>query len=182
CATARSPGSASRASSPTRATRWRRLPSPRSSPRSGRRPPRSEPSRASPTRPCRPQSSRAASSPTAGAPTAGGWPPPATWSRVSGTARLPSRGPGRAVAWAARGLRTPAREALLAEAVPPEYLGRAFGIERAGDSLGAIAGPLVAAALLSTIGYRHLFWISFFPALAAALSVRFLAREVPRAR
>ncbi len=89
---------------------------------------------------------------------------------------------GRAVAWAARGLRTPAREALLAEAVPPEYLGCAFGIERAGDSLGAIAGPLVAAALLSTIGYRHLFWISFFPALAAALSVRFLAREVPRAR
>ena len=88
----------------------------------------------------------------------------------------------RAVAWSARGFRTPARETLLADAVPPAYLGRAFGVERAGDSIGAIIGPLVAAALIGAVGYRHLFWISFLPALAAALSVLLLAREVPRAR
>jgi MFS family permease len=89
---------------------------------------------------------------------------------------------GRAIAWAARGFRTPAREALLAEAVPPEYLGRAFGVERAGDSIGAILGPLIVAALIGVIGYRWLFTISFFPALGAALSVLLLAQEVPRAR
>ena len=94
----------------------------------------------------------------------------------------PAVAAGRAVAWAARGFRTPAREALLADAVPPEYLGRAFGFERAGDSLGAIIGPLITAALLTTVGYRHLFQISFLPALGAALSVLLLAREVPRAR
>jgi len=89
---------------------------------------------------------------------------------------------GRAVAWSARGFRTPAREALLADTVPPAYLGRAFGVERAGDSIGAIIGPLLAAALIGAVGYRHLFWISVIPALGAALSVLLLAREVPRVR
>lgn len=89
---------------------------------------------------------------------------------------------GRAVAWTARGFRTPAREALLADAVPPEYLGRAFGVERAGDSIGAIIGPLIAAALIGAVGYRHLFWIGVLPAILAAFSVLLLAREVPRAR
>ena len=94
----------------------------------------------------------------------------------------PAVAAGRAVAWAARGFRTPAREALLADAVPPEYLGRAFGAERAGDSLGAIIGPLITAALLTTIGYRNLFRISLLPAIGAALSVLLLAQEVPRVR
>jgi MFS family permease len=87
---------------------------------------------------------------------------------------------GRAIAWSARGLRTPARESLLAGAVPPEYLGRAFGVERAGDSIGAIAGPLIAAALIGAVGFRSLFAISFIPAVFAALSVLLLAREAPR--
>jgi hypothetical protein len=34
---------------------------------------------------------------------------------------------GRGLAWIARGLRTPARKALLAEAVTPQTYGRAFG-------------------------------------------------------
>jgi MFS family permease len=89
---------------------------------------------------------------------------------------------GRAVAWAARGFRTPAREALLAEAVPAEYLGRAFGVERAGDSIGAIIGPIIAAVLIGAVGYRQLFAISFLPALGAALSILLLAREAPRVR
>ena len=55
---------------------------------------------------------------------------------------------GRSVAWAARGIRSPARDAILADAVPVTHLGRAFGVERAGDSLGAIVGPLLAAATI----------------------------------
>jgi hypothetical protein len=51
----------------------------------------------------------------------------------------------RAGAWAARGLRAPARNALLADIVPPTVDGRAYGFERAMDDLGAIAGSLLAA-------------------------------------
>jgi MFS family permease len=47
----------------------------------------------------------------------------------------------RAGAWAARGLRVPARNALLADIVPAAVYGRAYGFERAMDTLGAIAGP-----------------------------------------
>ncbi|MBA3424753.1 MAG: MFS transporter, partial [Rubrobacter sp.] len=46
----------------------------------------------------------------------------------------------RAGGWAARGLRVPARNALLADAVPREAYGRAYGFERAMDNLGAIGG------------------------------------------
>jgi MFS family permease len=88
---------------------------------------------------------------------------------------------GRTVAWAARGARSPARDALLAGAVPSEQLGRAFGGERAGDSIGAILGPLLAAALLGAIGFRWLFIVSFLPALGAGLSILFLAKDSPRA-
>jgi len=65
--------------------------------------------------------------------------------------------------------------------VPASHLGRAFGLERAADSAGAIVGPLLAAALIGSIGYRRLFAVSFVPALGAALSVLLLAREAPRA-
>lgn len=50
----------------------------------------------------------------------------------------------RAGAWAARGLRVPSRNALLADVVPPAAYGRASGFERALDNLGAIGGPLLA--------------------------------------
>ena len=60
----------------------------------------------------------------------------------------------RALAWAARGVRSPARDALLASLAPREAYGRAFGPERAGDNLGAVAGPLLAALLVSMIGIR----------------------------
>jgi len=43
-------------------------------------------------------------------------------------------------AWTARGLRVPARNALLADLVPANVYGRAYGFERAMDNLGAIGG------------------------------------------
>src|SRR5215217_3813563 len=43
----------------------------------------------------------------------------------------------RAGAWTARGLRVPARNALLADIVPAAVYGRAYGFERAMDNLGA---------------------------------------------
>ncbi len=86
----------------------------------------------------------------------------------------------RALSWVARGGKAPARDSLLAGSVHPDQLGRAFGVERAMDSLGAIAGPLLAAPLLVVVGYRPLFALSVLPGLAAALAVLLLVRETPR--
>jgi MFS family permease len=86
----------------------------------------------------------------------------------------------RSLSWIARGGKAPARDSLLAGSVPPEQLGRAFGVERSMDSLGAIAGPLLAAPLIVAVGYRWLFAISILPGLLAALAVLMLVRETPR--
>ena len=55
----------------------------------------------------------------------------------------------RATAWLGRGIRTPVRKALLTSAVDRAVYGRAFGFERAMDTLGAIIGPLSALWLLA---------------------------------
>lgn len=86
----------------------------------------------------------------------------------------------RAVSWIARGGKAPARDSLLAGSVHSDELGRAFGVERAMDSLGAIAGPLLASPLILAVGFRWLFAISIVPGLLAALAVLTLVREVPR--
>lgn len=87
----------------------------------------------------------------------------------------------RAGSWIARGGKAPARDSLLAGSVNREQLGRAFGIERAMDSVGAVVGPLLAAPLIVAIGYRWLFAVSMVPGLLAAVAVVALVREVPRA-
>lgn len=66
----------------------------------------------------------------------------------------------RAGAWTARGLRVPARNALLADAVDPSAFGRAYGFERAMDNAGAVFGPLLALALVAVIGTREAILVS----------------------
>ncbi len=88
---------------------------------------------------------------------------------------------GRGLAWIARGLRTPARKALLADAVTPETYGRAFGFERTMDTLGAVIAPLAALGLLALgLTQRQLLWLSVVPALLAVLAIIYLVRETPR--
>ena len=48
-----------------------------------------------------------------------------------------------------KGLRTPPRDALIADVTPAPMIGRAFGLQRGLDHVGAIIGPLVAWAVLS---------------------------------
>ncbi len=85
---------------------------------------------------------------------------------------------GRVLAWVSRGLRTPARKALMADAVTPEAYGRAFGLERAMDTTGAILAPLlVLAALHFGMTHRALILLSAIPALLAVLAITFLVRE-----
>jgi MFS family permease len=87
----------------------------------------------------------------------------------------------RAGAWAARGLRVPARNALLADIVPPTVYGRAYGFERAMDNLGAIAGPLLALALVGLVGVRTAIVLSIIPGLLAAAAIVYAIRHAPRA-
>lgn len=97
------------------------------------------------------------------------------------TTAWPAIAVARAASWAARGAKSPARDSLLAASVEPEQLGRAFGVERAMDSIGAVVGPLAAAPLIVAVGYRWLFAISVVPGLLAGVAVLALVREVPRA-
>lgn len=81
-----------------------------------------------------------------------------------------------------KGLRTSPRDALIADSTAPESRGAAYGFHRAMDHSGAIAGPLIATALLALlhIDLKTLFLLSFIPgALALALLFAGL-REQPR--
>ena len=86
----------------------------------------------------------------------------------------------RAGAWAARGLRVPARNALLADVVPAAAYGRAYGFERAMDNLGAIGGPLLAIGLVSAFGVRGAIGVSVIPGLAATIAILYAIRHTPR--
>jgi MFS family permease len=83
----------------------------------------------------------------------------------------------RAAAWLARGVRAPARDAMLASLAPREAYGRAFGVERAGDNMGAVAGPLLAAGLVSWLGIRPALYLAAVPGVLAALAITIAARE-----
>src|SRR2546427_1341445 len=49
-----------------------------------------------------------------------------------------------------KGLRTPPRDALIADATPAELRGRAFGLQRGMDHAGAVLGPILAWWLLAS--------------------------------
>ena len=86
----------------------------------------------------------------------------------------------RALAWMARGVRSPARDSLLSSLAPPKAYGRAFGVERAGDNLGAVVGPLVAAWLVRAIGIRPAIWCAAIPGVLAAVAITVAAIEARR--
>jgi len=87
----------------------------------------------------------------------------------------------RAGAWAARGLRVPARNALLADIVPKVAYGRAYGYERAMDNLGAVFGPLLALGLVALFSVRTAIAVSVIPGLLAAGAIVYAIRKAPRA-
>jgi MFS family permease len=80
-----------------------------------------------------------------------------------------------------KGLRTAPRDALINLSIGPEQRGLAFGFHRAMDNLGAVIGPLTAAALLAAgVGLRQVFLLAVFPALLV-LALAFAVKE-PDAR
>jgi MFS family permease len=80
----------------------------------------------------------------------------------------------RALGWMGRGSRGPSRDALLADCVEAEQVGRAFGFERAMDTLGAVLGPLCAALLVGGLGIRGTIRWTLLPGITAALAFAFL--------
>jgi len=95
---------------------------------------------------------------------------------------------GRALGWAGRGIRSPARNAILAASIPAESRGKAFGFERAGDTVGAILGPLIAVALLAhfhpraanpSAPFRTIFLLTLIPGLACGIVFSLLVRDKP---
>ncbi len=67
-----------------------------------------------------------------------------------------------------KGVRSGPRDALLAESAPQGEVGRAFGLQRSMDHLGAAVGPLVASALLAAgTSLRTTFAIAAAVGLAA---------------
>ncbi|GMV97671.1 MAG: MFS transporter [Phycisphaerae bacterium] len=87
---------------------------------------------------------------------------------------------GRVLAWVSRGLRTPARKALLADAVTPETYGRAFGFERAMDTTGAIMAPMAVLVLFQAgLTHRSVILLSTLPAILAVFAIALLVRERP---
>ena len=78
-----------------------------------------------------------------------------------------------------KGLRTSPRDALIADITRPELLGRAYGVQRALDHAGAVAGPLAAAGLMTQAGLslREVFLLAAVPAALVILILLALVRE-----
>jgi len=102
-----------------------------------------------------------------------------TWGMVAG------------VRWADRvgkGVRTAPRDALVADSVPEENRGKAFGFQRAADTAGAMLGILIAlvviwisqsnSALLSANTFQTIVLISLIPAFLAVISLIIGSKDV----
>ena len=69
-----------------------------------------------------------------------------------------------------KGIRTAPRDTMIAEVAAPEIRGRAFGLHRGADHVGAIVGPLTAAALIAAgLSMRSVFWVAAVPGAVAVL-------------
>ncbi len=83
---------------------------------------------------------------------------------------------GRMIDRVGKGIRVAPRDALIADYSPSGARGKAFGIHRALDTLGATFGVVIAIAIVQHIGknlnhsgYQRIFLISLFPALLGVL-------------
>lgn len=78
-----------------------------------------------------------------------------------------------------KGIRSAPRDALIADITPPEIRGRAYGFTRALDHLGAVIGPLLAAAILLAApgNLRLVFGLAAIPVLGALFVLIFFVHE-----
>jgi MFS family permease len=97
---------------------------------------------------------------------------------IAFTSSVASLIPLRGVAWFGRGFRSPLRDFLLSDEVGTSHFGRAYGIERAADMLGAVAGPLVAVLLIWLgVDFRTVIIVSIAPSALSAAAFFFMTRD-----
>ncbi len=82
----------------------------------------------------------------------------------------------------AKGVRGAPRDVMVAESVPRNRLGSAYGLIQSMDSAGAIAGPLAALVLLARYGIRCVFWAAAIPGALCVLVALFGIHETKRPR
>lgn len=83
-----------------------------------------------------------------------------------------------------KGVRTGARDAMLADETAPEMRGKVFGFHRALDTTGAVIGPLLALAWLALHPgehYRELFYYAFIPGLVSVFLLFFIREKRKKA-
>lgn len=98
---------------------------------------------------------------------------------------------GKSLGWLGKGIRGPLRNAIMADAVAPEDRGKAFGFHRAGDTIGAVVGPLLTFAILRWLPpelysepsrpFRLIFLLTLIPGIGAAVAFALMIRERPHA-
>ena len=81
----------------------------------------------------------------------------------------------------AKGVRGTARDVMVAESVEPSKIGSAYGLIQAMDSAGAIAGPLLALAVIGRFGMRGVFASAAVPGALCVIVASLGIREVHRA-
>jgi MFS family permease len=80
----------------------------------------------------------------------------------------------------AKGVRGTARDVMVAESVDRSALGSAYGLIQAMDSAGAIAGPLLALAVIGSFGMRGVFASAAIPGALCVVVAWVGIREVHR--
>jgi MFS family permease len=78
-----------------------------------------------------------------------------------------------------KGIRGAPRDALVADLVPAELRGAAYGLRQALDSVGAFLGPALAVACMAAFAgdLKAALWVAFLPALIAVLLLAAGVRE-----
>ena len=78
-----------------------------------------------------------------------------------------------------KGIRTAPRDALIAESVDESSSGKAFGIHRTLDQMGAIIGPFFAFLILELFGgnIQHIFLLSIIPGIVSLFILIYYVKD-----
>jgi MFS family permease len=81
-----------------------------------------------------------------------------------------------------KGVRTSARDALLAEGCDASCRGRVFGFHRTIDTMGALVGPLIALVLLQMFSQnlRSIFFLALIPAFIGVILLVVFVKDIRR--
>ncbi|MDE1852769.1 MAG: MFS transporter [Thaumarchaeota archaeon] len=86
----------------------------------------------------------------------------------------------RVAGWMGRGARGPPRDALMSESVTPETRGKAFGFQRAFDTIGATLGIAIAYLLIPHFPIPSIFFITVIPGIVSVVVVVTLVKGKSR--